>query len=366
MSVSVRAFDVLRVSARESEPDRDRVAVEMPLEVRLNSEPFSVIMRTPGDDHHLALGFLLSESVIRGADEVERVDLDEVENVVNVWIAPGRVGEVLGQRRQVAMNSSCGMCGRRSLESLAIDVRPFAVDWHVSESVVLGLPSALAHVQSAFAETGGLHAAGLFNVTGVLDASAEDVGRHNAVDKLLGRMLSRTSSALRPFDSFRQRPVVVRDRAESLARRRPDDRCSLGPFEPGDRSRPRSGHDTAWLCSRGTVQCLCGRRSRDRTGPKPQVASPKPDLARHIPSAVDADRLPSDVAVRRQQDSRGGDFIHGAETADRNQISSGARVVGHHLCSDKCRRNRVEVMPSFARSAAYEWVRPMRPAFDAA
>ena len=190
MSVSVRAFDVLRVSARESGPDRDRVAVEMPLEVRLNSEPFSVIMRTPGDDRHLALGFLLSESVIRGIDEVERVDLDEVENVVNVWIAPGRVGEVLGQRRQVAMNSSCGMCGRRSLESLAIDARPFAVDWHVSESVVLGLPSALAHVQSAFAETGGLHAAGLFSVTGVLDASAEDVGRHNAVDKLLGRMVT--------------------------------------------------------------------------------------------------------------------------------------------------------------------------------
>jgi FdhD protein len=190
MSVSVRAFDVLRVSVRDAGPDRDRVAVELPLEVRLNSEPFSVIMRTPGDDRHLALGFLFSESVVRDIDEIERVDLDEVENVVNVWIAPTRVIEVLGQRRQVAMNSSCGMCGRRSLESLAVDAKPFGTDWQVSEALVLGLPVALGQVQSAFAETGGLHASGLFNLHGVLEASAEDVGRHNAVDKILGRMLS--------------------------------------------------------------------------------------------------------------------------------------------------------------------------------
>jgi FdhD protein len=168
------------------------VAVELPLEVRLNSEPFSVIMRTPGDDRHLALGFLLSESVVRSLDDVERVDVDEVENVVNVWIAPGRldvVNQALGQRRQVNMNSACGMCGRRSLESLAVDARPFAVEWQVREVVLLGLPRSLSRVQSAFAETGGLHAAGLFGINGELDVSAEDVGRHNAVDKLLGRML---------------------------------------------------------------------------------------------------------------------------------------------------------------------------------
>jgi FdhD protein len=193
MSMSVRAFDVVRVSARERGLDRDRVAVELPVEVRLNSEPFSVIMRTPGDDRHLALGFLLSESVVRSLDDVERVDVDEVENVVNVWIAPTRldvVSQALGQRRQVDMNSACGMCGRRSLESLTINAKPFAVDWQVDEAVVLTLPRALSQVQSAFDETGGLHAAGLFGVNGELEASAEDVGRHNAVDKLLGRMLA--------------------------------------------------------------------------------------------------------------------------------------------------------------------------------
>jgi FdhD protein len=193
MSVSVRAFDVVRVSARERGTDRDRVAVELPLEVRLNSEPFSVIMRTPGDDRHLALGFLLSESVVRDLDDVERVDVDEVENVANVWIAPARlavVNRALGQRRQVNMNSACGMCGRRSLESLTIEAEPFAVTWQVGESVVSTLPRALAQVQSAFAETGGLHAAGLFDLDGGLESGAEDVGRHNAVDKLLGRMLA--------------------------------------------------------------------------------------------------------------------------------------------------------------------------------
>ena len=190
MSISVRAFDVVRVRDHDRAADRDRVAVELALEVRLNSEPFSVIMRTPGDDRHLALGFLLSESVVTSLDEIERVDLDEVENVINVWIAPDRVAGVLGQRRQVAMNSSCGMCGRRSLESLDVNAKPFAVDWHVREDVVLSLPAVLGQAQSAFAETGGLHAAGLFNLDGVLEASAEDVGRHNAVDKLVGRMLS--------------------------------------------------------------------------------------------------------------------------------------------------------------------------------
>jgi FdhD protein len=193
MSAAVRAFEVLRVDARQTAADRDRVAVELPLEVRLNSEPFSVIMRTPGDDRHLALGFLLSESVIRTVDEIERVDLDEVENVVNVWLSAeqrGAVERALGQRRQVAMNSSCGMCGRRSLEALAVNAAPFSIDWQVSDDLVRSLPAVLGVAQRAFSETGGLHAAGLVGLAGTLEASAEDVGRHNAVDKLLGRALA--------------------------------------------------------------------------------------------------------------------------------------------------------------------------------
>jgi FdhD protein len=189
---AVRRFDVIRVEGHRAAEDGDRVAVELPLEVRLNSEPFSVIMRTPGTDVPLALGFLLSESVIRSSADVARIDLDEVEGVVNVWLRSEReaaVAKALTERRQVAMNSSCGMCGRRTLESLALDAAPFTVDWQVSADTLTKLPAALRAAQSAFDETGGIHAAGLFSRDGRLEASAEDVGRHNAVDKLLGRML---------------------------------------------------------------------------------------------------------------------------------------------------------------------------------
>ena len=189
-SLAIRAVNVVR----RGEPgvSADQVAVEAPLEVRVNGQPFSVIMRTPGSDRELALGFLLSEGLVRSRADVARVDLDEPVGVVNVVFDRGRadaVAEALGQRRQVAMHSSCGLCGRRSLESLEINAPPFAMEWSVDLSVVDGLPATLQAAQPAFAQTGGLHAAGLFDLDGRLVASAEDVGRHNAVDKLVGRML---------------------------------------------------------------------------------------------------------------------------------------------------------------------------------
>ena len=189
--VAIRPVDVLRRG--ESETTRDHVAVELPLEVRLNGHPFAVIMRTPGDDRDLALGFLFTEGLVRSAADVQRVDLDADASLANVVFVRGRdelVAEALAGRRQVAMSSSCGMCGRRSLATLAIDAPPCEADWSVPASAVAGLPDALREAQSAFARTGGLHAAALFRTDGTLEASAEDVGRHNAVDKLLGRMLA--------------------------------------------------------------------------------------------------------------------------------------------------------------------------------
>ncbi len=187
--LAIRAVDVVR----RGEPgvSSDRVAVEAPLEVRVNGQPFSVIMRTPGADRELALGFLLSEGLIRGRADVGRVDVDEPASVANVIFDRGRadaVAEALGQRRQVAMNSSCGLCGRRSLESLEMSAPPFVREWSIEPAIIDGLPATLQAAQPAFAQTGGLHAAGLFDLDGTLVASAEDVGRHNAVDKLVGRM----------------------------------------------------------------------------------------------------------------------------------------------------------------------------------
>jgi len=183
---------VLKTDRQQTTEAVDRVAAEVPLEVRLHGEPFSVIMRTPGADHDLCIGFLFTEGVLRGAGDIARVEDGDAPNVVNVTLTPERatiVPELLGQRRQVAMNSSCGMCGRRTLESLNIEGPPLSSRWTVTADVIVQLPHRLRAAQSLFAETGGLHAAGVFDTAGRLQLSAEDVGRHNAVDKLVGRSL---------------------------------------------------------------------------------------------------------------------------------------------------------------------------------
>jgi FdhD protein len=187
-------YRVIRVSDR-AESVSDPVAREAPLEVRLHGEPFSVIMRTPGSDRDLAAGFLFSESVVAQPSDLVAIDASSTVasgHVVNVTLGADRAAALpalLGTRRQVAMNSSCGMCGRRTLESLDVAGPPVAARWRVPAAVLASLPATLRAAQPVFAETGGLHAAALFTPDGRLEASAEDVGRHNAVDKLVGRML---------------------------------------------------------------------------------------------------------------------------------------------------------------------------------
>jgi FdhD protein len=189
-SGAVREVDVLRDG--HATPEIDHVAVERPVEVRLNGEPFAVIMRTPGADRALVLGFLLTEGILQRRSQVTRIDLDDDAGIANVVFSRDSgdgVAAALAGRRQVSLNSSCGLCGRRSLESLTLDAPPCQIEWAVDAALVARFPEKLLAAQSAFAQTGGLHAAGLFDLDGRLEASAEDVGRHNAVDKLLGRML---------------------------------------------------------------------------------------------------------------------------------------------------------------------------------
>lgn len=192
MAGDVVQVRVLKTDAHETVSEVDTVAAEVPLEVRLHGEPFSVIMRTPGADLDLVAGFLLSEGVVRAAADIATIENGDASDVVNVTLSPLRatiLPELLGQRRQVAMNSSCGMCGRRSMETLTVDGPPLALRWTMSVDTIVQLPQRLREAQRAFAETGGLHAAGVFETSGRLVLSAEDVGRHNAVDKLLGRMM---------------------------------------------------------------------------------------------------------------------------------------------------------------------------------
>ena len=205
MHESTRPVELMRMADGRLDAASDRVAVEAPLEVRLNGHPFAVIMRTPGADADLAAGFLFTEGVIRSAADIQRVDASDDTSALNVVLSRSRaeiLPDLLDARRNVAQNSSCGLCGRRTLESLDIDGPPLAVDWHLDVGVVARFPAALRHAQHAFDETGGLHAAGLFDLEGRLQLSAEDVGRHNAVDKLLGRMLAAGRLPLSRFALF--------------------------------------------------------------------------------------------------------------------------------------------------------------------
>jgi FdhD protein len=176
----------------------DRVAVEEPMEVRVNGASFAVIMRTPGADRDLAAGFLLAEDVVRGADEIAAIEYcqdttDEGRgNTINVTVTGAAVDRLtarLSERRQVMMTAACGLCGRRTIESLQSRVARVRGEWTVAAVVVASLPERLRAAQEVFDATGGLHAAGLFDRSGGLELSAEDVGRHNAVDKIVGRTL---------------------------------------------------------------------------------------------------------------------------------------------------------------------------------
>lgn len=168
----------------------DEVAVERALEMRVNGRPFSVVMRTPGADVELAVGFLAAEGLLRGPADVDRVEV-VAPDLVNVVVSRGRadaVADLLARARPVTVNASCGVCGRPELTSLGRGP-VLAVAWTIPAPLLFVLPAQLSASQPAFARTGGLHAAALFDRQGQMTASAEDIGRHNAVDKLVGRAL---------------------------------------------------------------------------------------------------------------------------------------------------------------------------------
>jgi FdhD protein len=191
----VTPVQVIRISGRARTMAADHAATEEPMEVRLHDRPFAVIMRTPGADLELAAGFLLSERVITGADDLAAIEhCADNANVVNVTLqnaVAARVDRALAERRNVVANASCGLCGRVTIDSLREAAAPLDGDLSLNAMVVAALPSSLRAAQPLFDATGGLHAAGLFRATGELLTSAEDVGRHNAVDKVIGRLLLR-------------------------------------------------------------------------------------------------------------------------------------------------------------------------------
>ena len=175
---SAAAVGVVRLP--DGRTERDLVAVEEPLEIRIEGRPVAVTMRTPGHDEELALGFCLSEGLRPAA---ARLPDDLAANTVEVD-APGFDPERL--QRSFYTTSSCGVCGKGALEAVAVDAPRIESQLRVPLELVASLPERLRDAQAGFAATGGLHATGLFSADGELLCAREDVGRHNAFDKVVG------------------------------------------------------------------------------------------------------------------------------------------------------------------------------------
>jgi FdhD protein len=190
---AARAVPVRHLAHGAATDRLDEVAVESPLQIVVNGEPFAVSMRTPGADRELVAGFLFSEQVIASAADIRQLTVDTTpggRDAVRVELAAHVPWPRPSAARQVAMTAACGMCGRVSVESIDVDAPPLASsDWQVAASLVATLPARLRAAQAAFDRTGGLHASGLFDLCGTPVSHAEDVGRHNALDKVIGRAL---------------------------------------------------------------------------------------------------------------------------------------------------------------------------------
>jgi FdhD protein len=188
----VRYVDLVRVDGGAAQAARDAVAVEAALEIRVGGESFAVTMRTPGADAELAAGFLFTEGLLAGAADIVSVEVPAGDHVADVRLTPAaaaRVAERRAPRRQVTTTSSCGMCGRPTLASTRLDAPIVDASWTLAAATLALLPSRIGSRQATFAETGGLHAAALCAPDGTILDAAEDVGRHNAVDKIIGRRL---------------------------------------------------------------------------------------------------------------------------------------------------------------------------------
>lgn len=196
--MQTKEIQVLRVTGESADRSGDSVAVEEPLEVGLSyqaggrqtTQTISVTMRTPGDDSELALGYLFSEGIIDDMSHVDAVS-ESRDNRVDVALASAHAPDLSRLQRHSYMSSSCGVCGKASIEALQIigATRLPLGTGRVDRSMLQGLPKVLSKNQDVFEQTGGLHAAALYDLEGNLLIVREDVGRHNALDKLIGACL---------------------------------------------------------------------------------------------------------------------------------------------------------------------------------
>jgi FdhD protein len=178
-----------------SEVELDFVATEEPLEIRIRGTAIATVMRTPGDDIYLSAGFLHTEAIIGKNNEILEIahcDEDQSgsgENIINVFLRPGVEVDPDRFTRHISAKSSCGICGKKTIESIQFIFPPVTCSLKIKAEVINSLPEKLRAAQSAFQQTGGLHAAALYSNNGTMMGIYEDVGRHNAVDKIAGHFL---------------------------------------------------------------------------------------------------------------------------------------------------------------------------------
>lgn len=184
---------VKRYTGEVAEMVADELVPEAPVEFRLEGVPIAVVMRTPGDDEHLALGFALTEGIVLNPAEVTEMRLvagDSMGDRYEFVLADGVQIDPEQFRRNLYTSSSCGVCGKASIDAVRVTARTIEHGPVVAPAVLMSLPDSMRSRQTAFERTGSIHAAAAFTPEGTLIAIAEDVGRHNAVDKLVG-VLSR-------------------------------------------------------------------------------------------------------------------------------------------------------------------------------
>ncbi len=192
-SPEIESAEILRWRRGEA-PRRelDALAREEPLEVRVRGQSIAVTMRTPGHDAELAAGFLLTEGLIQRHEDIIEIahcqqgEAAHLSNTLNVFLAPSVAVDFARLTRHVFASSSCGLCGKATIESVHRQFPPVSAELRIAPEVLLQLPAKLSAQQATFDQTGGLHAAALFTASGELLVLREDVGRHNAVDKVLG------------------------------------------------------------------------------------------------------------------------------------------------------------------------------------
>tara|TARA_R110002049_G_scaffold27334_4_gene94526 strand:- start:1433 stop:2335 length:903 start_codon:yes stop_codon:yes gene_type:complete len=192
----IREFSIKKQQGTVADVQTDRIAIEEPLDIRIvitekgkrKDRSISITMRTPGTDEHLAIGFLLSEGIISRREDVARVRLCRSGSIVRVFLNDSLQVDLKRLQRHFFTSSSCGVCGKASIDAVTVQI-PAALCIgfpRISHELIGQLPQRLRFSQILFEQTGGLHASGLFNSQGDLLSIAEDVGRHNALDKVIG------------------------------------------------------------------------------------------------------------------------------------------------------------------------------------